>query len=267
MADEQTDPEVIRRQMEAQRASLAEKLETLENKIVRTVDEAREAVAETVQTVKDSVQSSVETVKDTVSSSVETVKETFDVRLQVQRHPWAMFGSSIALGFAAGWALNRALGSGRGASASLGYSSGGSYPGKTGFGSVTPRSQGGYREEARAAATFTGASPTAAHHETSPPPAPAPRGPSWIDELAQTFAPELHKLKGVAIGAAMSVARDFLTQSVPEQLRPQLDEVINNVTSKLGGEPMRGHLLDELRERFQERHNGEHHAPELEPQA
>jgi len=31
--------------MEAQRASLAEKLETLENKIVRTVDGAREAVA------------------------------------------------------------------------------------------------------------------------------------------------------------------------------------------------------------------------------
>ncbi len=102
------EPEVIRRQMEAQRASLAEKLETLENKIVRTVDEAREAVAETVQTVKDSVQSSVDTVKDTVHSSVETVKETFDVRLQVQRHPWAMFGGAIGVGFAAGWLLNRA---------------------------------------------------------------------------------------------------------------------------------------------------------------
>src|SRR5262245_43281642 len=121
MADEQEDPEVIRRQMEAQRASLAEKLDTLENKIVRTVDDAREAVAETVQTVKDSVQSSVDTVKDTVSSSVETVKETLDVRLQVQRHPWAMFGGSVAVGFVAGWALNRALRSGRRTAIPPGY--------------------------------------------------------------------------------------------------------------------------------------------------
>src|SRR5438105_2552597 len=111
MADE-PEPEVIRHQMEAQRAALGHKLETLENKIIETVDGAREAVAETVQTVKD-----------TVNSSVETVKETFDLRLQVERHPWAMFAGSIAAGFAAGWLLNRAGGgrSGPSAAPSWGY--------------------------------------------------------------------------------------------------------------------------------------------------
>jgi ElaB/YqjD/DUF883 family membrane-anchored ribosome-binding protein len=250
MADE-PEPEVIRRQMEAQRASLAEKLDTLENKIVRTVDDAREAVAETVQTVKESVQSSVETVKDTVSSSVETVKETLDVRLQVQRHPWAMFGGSVALGFVAGWALNHAMRSSRGSGVSLGFAG---------------SAQGGFREEARSAATFTGARPSSTLPAASAP--PAPRRPSWLDEVTQTFAPEMKKLKGLAIGAAMSVVRDLVTQSIPEQLRPQLDELVNNVTSKLGGEPMQGHLLDQLMpQRNEERPNGAHRAPQLEPQA
>ncbi len=77
----------------------------------------------------------------------------------------------------------------------------------------------------------------------------------------------MQKLKGLAIGAAMSVARDLLSQSLPEQLRPHLDEVVNNVTAKLGGEPVPGHLLDELVPRWQhQRHNGEQRAPELEPQ-
>jgi len=266
MADEQaTDPEVIRRQMEAQRASLAEKLETLENKIVRTVDEAREAVAETVQTVKDSVQSSVETVKDTVSSSVETVKETFDVRLQVQRHPWAMFGGSIALGFVAGWALNRALRAGRRTGPPLAHVPEPSTGAAT-FALPSQGAQGGFREQARSAATFTGAPPpSAAPAETTS--APATRGPSWLDELTRTFAPEAQKLKGLAIGAAMGVVRDLVTHQIPEQLRPRLDEVIDTVTSKLGGEPVRGHLLDELRQQWQQPHNGEHRAPQLEPQA
>src|SRR5947207_10702413 len=106
MADE-PEPEVIRRQMEAQRAALADKLETLENRIVQTVEGAREAVSETVQTVKDSVQCSVQTVRESVQSSVEAVKDTLDVRAQVERHPWAMVGGAAALGFAAGYLLNR----------------------------------------------------------------------------------------------------------------------------------------------------------------
>jgi ElaB/YqjD/DUF883 family membrane-anchored ribosome-binding protein len=265
MADEQTDPEVIRRQMEAQRASLAEKLDTLENKIVRTVDEAREAVAETVQTVKDSVQSSAQAVKDTVNSSVETVKETLDVPLQVQRHPWAMVGGSIALGFVAGWAVNRAMRARRSTGPSLAYVPEPS-SGAVTFALPAHGAQRDSREQARAAAPVPVAAPSAAAAAIQS--APAPRGPSWLDEVSRALAPEMHKLKGLAIGAAMSVVRDVVTQHIPEQLRPRLDEVIDNITAKLGGEPMRGHLLDELRQQWGEgRHNGEHRAPQLEPQA
>ncbi len=246
MADAQDDPEVIRRQMEAQRASLADKLDTLEHKIVETVQGAREAVHETVQTVKDSVQSSVETVKETVHSSVETVKETFDVRRQVERHPWAMFGGSIAAGFAAGWLLNRA--------------SGGAWAGHVAPSRPLPER---YREDLRRSAAFHAAAPST---PAPPAPPPAPRtgpGESWVDQLSHTFAPEVQKVKGLAIGALIGVVRDLVSQSVPDQLRPQLTEVMNNITTKLGGEPMQAHLLDDLLpRRHDDEHNGRHRTPQ-----
>jgi ElaB/YqjD/DUF883 family membrane-anchored ribosome-binding protein len=227
MAHEQDDPEVIRRQMEVQRASLAEKLDTLENKIVETVEGAREAVAETVQTVKDSVQSSVDTVKETVQSSVESVKDTFDIPQQVQRHPWAMFGGSVALGFAAGWALNRAAsGGGRCPEPSFGYS-------PAAYTGGTSRLQ----EEPRAAAGFTMPAPPAAGAP------PWPSRESWLDQLTQLFNPELQKLKGLAIGSALGVVRDLVAGAIPEHLRPQVSEIIDGINTKLGGERVEGHLL------------------------
>ena len=35
--------------------------------------------------------------------------------------------------------------------------------------------------------------------------------------------------------ATFGVLRDMLTESVPDQLKPQLTDVMNNFTSKLGG--------------------------------
>jgi ElaB/YqjD/DUF883 family membrane-anchored ribosome-binding protein len=225
MADEQ-DPEMIRRQMEAQRAALADKLETLENKIVQTVEGAREAVAETVQTVKETVQSSVETVKESVTSSVETVKETFDLPRQVQRHPWPMFGGAVAFGFAAGWLLNRAVGG-------------------TGGG--------------RSSESWTYASRPTTLPPSPPPPAPS-SGEAWAQSLAQTFSPELHKLKGLAVGAALSVVRDLVSQAVPDKLRPQVSELMDNVTTKLGGDPVAGELVGSL---WGHHHNGRSTPDEL----
>src|SRR5258707_4556899 len=106
MANE-SEPHMIRRQMEARRAALDEKLETLENKILSTVDCAREAVAETVTSVKEGVKDSVDSVKGTVESSMHAVQDTLDLPAQVNRHPWAVFGGAIAVGFVAGCILNR----------------------------------------------------------------------------------------------------------------------------------------------------------------
>jgi ElaB/YqjD/DUF883 family membrane-anchored ribosome-binding protein len=241
MADE-PEPEVIREQMEAQRAALSDKLETLEHKIVETVQGAKEAVAETAQTVKETVQSSVDTVKETVSSSVETVKEAFDLNRQVDRHPWAMFGGAVAAGFAAGWLLNRAGGSSSWGAAPARYEGAASYA----YPPTAAR-----RDVPRASAGFTGTASGMASSQ-----APAEQGASWAQELSQTFAPEVNKLKGLAIGAVMGVVRDLVAQSVPDQLRPQLTEMMNSVTQKLGGEPVQGQLLDQILPRRDDGHNG-----------
>jgi ElaB/YqjD/DUF883 family membrane-anchored ribosome-binding protein len=93
--------EVIHHQMEGTRQSLAAKLDTLENQVLGTVQNATAAVANTVEDVKSAVGSVTETIQDTV----ESVKETFNLKEQVRRHPWPMLGGAAAAGFLSGWLL------------------------------------------------------------------------------------------------------------------------------------------------------------------
>jgi ElaB/YqjD/DUF883 family membrane-anchored ribosome-binding protein len=118
------EPEVIeqeatiKHQMEETRSSLADKLESLEQHVLGTVQDTTSAVTGTVDNVKESVEGTVESVRETVESVKdtimetvenvkETVKEALDLRLQTERHPWAVVGGSVALGFAAGYLLPR----------------------------------------------------------------------------------------------------------------------------------------------------------------
>ena len=237
MADEQ-DPEMIRQQMEMQRAALAAKLETLENKIVETVEGAREAVAETVQTVKEGVRDSVSTVKETVQNSVESVKETFDLRLQVERHPWAMMGGAVAVGFAAGYLLNRAQ-----------------------------RAEQPHAWGAAAGLDFrpAGADAVSAPQKPSTTPPPAAARESWGDHFARMFAPELNKLKGMAIGAALGVIREMFTEPLPEPMRPQFNELVDSITVKLGGEPVQKQTIQHLFAHRAGHPNGDRQGPPDEP--
>jgi len=103
---------VIRDQMEGTRASLADKLETLEAQVRETVQTATETVQSTTETVtsavenvKETVASTVENVKSTVESvsdSVASVADTLDPRPYVENHPWAAFGTAVGVGFLGG---------------------------------------------------------------------------------------------------------------------------------------------------------------------
>jgi hypothetical protein len=234
MANE-PEPEVIRRQMEAQRAALSDKLETLENRIVETVEGAREAVAETVDSVKIGVKDSVETVKDTVQTSVHAVQETFDLPRQVERHPWAMFGGAVALGFAAGYIVNRS-----GTSACSSALS-------TGTVAAPP-------------APTTGRRPLPSTYEVPAQRAPAVAEESWATHVTKLFGPELHKLKGMAVGALMGVVREMIADPLPEPMRPQVKDVVDSITTKLGGEPVTTEAVEPLLPKRQhaEHHNGHH---------
>jgi ElaB/YqjD/DUF883 family membrane-anchored ribosome-binding protein len=200
--------EMIKHQMLETRASLAEKLETLEQQVVGTVQTATNAV---------------ETVKSSVQGTVEAVKDTFDLPRQVRAHPWVMVGGSVALGYVSG----RLLGRPRHATDRR-------------FREVAPslstlaahpsgERDGGLAYREATASTGAAASRSADH--------------GLLGELGESFKTEITKLKGLALGTMLGILRDMVTNSAPPQLGPDLAQVIDSVTVKLGGKPIEGPVL------------------------
>jgi len=234
MADQQQvnpeDPEVIRQRMEQTRASLAEKIEVLEQKVTETVQEATQAVSETVQeakeavhetveTVKDSVTHTVESVKGTVEETVERVRHTLDLAAHVRERPWTMVGGSLAAGFLGGLLM--------GPSQRRPY--------------VAPYEPVG----AEFAPEFVAEPEPAAPCGLSAAAEPVREQPGWWQWLNSTFGPEIDKLKGMAIGTMAGVVRDLVGQAVPEHLKPMVTDMFNSVTTKLGGETIQGRIVPE----------------------
>jgi ElaB/YqjD/DUF883 family membrane-anchored ribosome-binding protein len=224
---ENNDPEVIRHQMEETRASLSEKLETLEHEVVETVHQAAATVTDTVASVKEAVHESVATVKDSVSETVETVKETFDLNRQFDHHPWTMFGGSVFLGFLGGCLLPKA---GSRMAVAPAY-----HPGAFSDQFAPVHRNGG--TEGSAPGKFRQANGATADYSSQA------SQPSWLSELSEKFGPEISKLKGLAIGTMMGVLRDMVAGSISEQLEPKVKELVDSFTKKLGGEPIQGPLV------------------------
>jgi ElaB/YqjD/DUF883 family membrane-anchored ribosome-binding protein len=232
------EPEVIRQQMETTRSDLTDKIEALEHQVVGTVQNTTQAVSDTVESVKDAVQETVSAVKDTVTDTVGTVKESvagtvmsvkeaLDLRGYVEQYPWASFGAAVAAGFAGGLLLEGSHRA-RGRIAEL-HSHGEA---------ANDRGRSESNGSQQRPAYFA---PTA---RSVPPPAEAvPDQPSWLHQLTQRFAPEIDKLKGMAVGALGALVRDMASQAAAGQLGDQLSHMIDDVTRKLGGEPIRGPLL------------------------
>jgi hypothetical protein len=84
-------PDLIRQQIDETRSSLTEKLETLEAEVKGGVASAREAVEQTVT----------------------TVKQTFDIRYQMDHHPWFMLGLALVSGAVAGALVGGRMNGGR----------------------------------------------------------------------------------------------------------------------------------------------------------
>jgi ElaB/YqjD/DUF883 family membrane-anchored ribosome-binding protein len=219
------DPEVIRSQIEETRSSLTEKLETLEQEVKETVVEAKTAVTETVETVKETVENTVEAVKDTVHGTVETVKHTFDLRCHVERHPWGMMGGSLLAGFVVGSLVRPPR-----------------------FGGMGPpmrgRDRASFLRSSSAAETDGFREPSRPAESVSrPEAAPKASERSLLSSLNDTFGKEINTLKSMAIGAALGLLRDAVTPSLPPTLMPRVREVFDSITTKLGGEPIQGPLL------------------------
>jgi ElaB/YqjD/DUF883 family membrane-anchored ribosome-binding protein len=218
--------EVIKHQMLETRAALAEKLETLEQQVVGTVHSATTAVADTVESVKDAVQQTVEMARESVHDTVEAVKDTFDLSRHVREHPWMMVSGSIAAGYVGGCLLPRLA-----AAASDRLPSGGvpSLSSLAALSRVERNGGAGQRIGEETPATSTASGP-AAH--------------GLLGGLEQRFGPELHKLKGLALGTMLGVVRDMIASAAPPQLGSQLAEIVDSATVKLGGQPIHGPVLN-----------------------
>jgi ElaB/YqjD/DUF883 family membrane-anchored ribosome-binding protein len=222
MANEnEPEPEEIRKQMEETRTSLTEKLEALESQVAETVKTAAEAVSEATENVKETVETVTEGVKETVS----TVAETFNLRAQVERRPWVVFGGSVALGCV------------------LGYTLGGrrhhyAYERRWAQPSPPPMPEAETTTAAALASPALSAAP-------QPAPPPLPRAPRPEPGMFSWLGEQVSHLKGLAIGTLMGVLRDLAVHQLPEAVAPRVSEEIDAMTRKMGGEPIHGSLLPE----------------------
>jgi gas vesicle protein len=245
------EQEVIHKQMEETRSDLTDKLAALESQVGDTVQAATnavetttEAVSGTVETVKetvesvteklqdtvtgvtDSVQQAVEGVKESFDETVKSVTESFNLKLQCERHPWAVFGGAIAVGCVGSMLLGGSARESRPAA----------------------RSRSGFLPSQPAAAE------TAAHGGVSHTPpersqnSESSSGKSVSGAVGGFLWEQLGNFKGLALGTLMGVVRDVVSKALPENLKDRVSEEVDKLTKSLGGEPIQGSLLPENKE-------------------
>jgi len=208
--------------MEETRASLVDKIETLEKQVVDTVSGTTAAVSETVDHVKEVVQDTVDSVKETFQESVASVRETFDLSQQIERHPWLLLGGSVALGYLSGRLLDQSA-----------VATGPRSP--SGWSSPPPpaiQSLRGHGPEGIMAGNGAHGGSTESMREA--------QKPGFLGSVMSEFSSEINKAKSVLVGAGLGLLRDFVAESVPDPLKPKVTEVMNSVTAKLGGEVVSG---------------------------
>lgn len=218
------ESKIIHGEMEQTRSSLGEKLETLERKVTGTVQDATEvvqdataAVANTVETVQDAVQQTVATVKETVQDAVGSVKEAFNLSHQVDRHPWLMVGGAVAAGYLGQRFLMGGGGSPKSAKSLMAVSA-----------KSMPNNGNALQDHANGEHA-NGEHDVLGKAAAAPEPA--------VDEGPGGFLhAELGKLKKLAIGATLGLARNMVTQSLTKEISEPLANILNSITSKLGGE-------------------------------
>jgi len=248
--EDNTEP--ILKQMEETRSSLTEKLEALEDKVtgkvVQPVTDAVEKVTEaatdivenvkdTVQTVTGKVEDAVQTVAGTVENVVHSVTEkvehtahavaeTFSLRSHTERHPWLVFGIAATTGCMVGSFLGRRAARQTSTEASPW---------------TRPRHAKGTNGASHAAETPIARKPP----KSSKP----PQQEGWL-------ADQLRHLKGLGIAALMSTVRDLARHGIPGALGQRIVEEVENMTTRLGAQPIHGDILAGICERGSCGHEG-----------
>ncbi len=194
------DMDEMRQEIDCTRSAMSDKLEALEDRVMGTVQGAQDAVEDSIQMAKD---------------TVTTVKRNFDIKYQVQQHPWAMVGGCFLAGLALGGLFLRVRRPSR---------------------SAPDRPAGNANPQAGSPCLFAEQRSEDRFDTAAPPPRPQSLSAKRPDFFGQ-FHEEIDKVKGMAIGYVMGLARDSIKDAVP-QLASQIDDVMNSVTTKMGSKPV-----------------------------
>ncbi|WP_254507254.1 hypothetical protein [Anatilimnocola floriformis] len=237
---------LIRSQMDETRSALTEKLELLEQKVTDTVqgtvqtvqgtvqqvgdtvENVKAAFEDTVNTVKSTVQDSVDTVKTSVRDTMSAVGEALSISHHVEQHPWAMVAGATAVGFIGGYMLMRPSENARAdekfrhLAASQGRMPQSGYTPQEAF-TPEPVQRNVSREPAREIRTTTHRGPSV---------------PEWLQPAAT-------QVQSLAVGAALGLLKDMLVRAVPKPMAGQVTEIVDGLTTSLGGQVYRGSLLDQ----------------------
>lgn len=224
----------IRHQMDETRTALTEKLEKLEQKVTNTVQGAAQSVGDTVENVKHAVEDTVNTVKSSINDTVHAVGETvhavgeaFSITHHVERHPWTMVAGATALGFVGGYLLfqrnedARADEKFRHLAASQGRVPETRYEASPDLGSMPPN-------RSATSSTMHGM-----------------RESRSTNAFSEWLRPASSQIQSLVVGAALGLLRDMLVKSVPKPMTGQVTEIVNGLTSSLGGQVFRDSLFDQ----------------------
>jgi hypothetical protein len=180
-----------------------------------TVDTTLVAVRQGVAGAQASVAEIVEHVQGTVEDTVARVQRTFDLPLQVEHHPWPMFGGALLVGYMLG-------------------SWGGRRTSAAGFTRDTPSLTAG-PTAARAADACSSGSPPVSHASSARQQAQQGIVSGVLEQLKDEMKDEMASLKSVAVGAVISTLREMFKQAI-STLAPHPE----TVNTKRGGQASDG---------------------------
>ena len=208
----------MRQEIDGTRSAMADKLEAFQDRVMNTVQSAQETVEGSIQSANDTMAS---------------VKRTFDIRHQVRQHPWAMVGGSILAGVALG-SLFEGL--------------------RRRAGPIAERTVGhGTAWRPTPTKMKAGCGSRGAHHLPSVRAATAVQTPP----CRSGFKPRRHPIgresstdsrtkstpfRGWPSVTSSAWCADSIREAMP-QVADQIEDVMNRVTTKLGGEPFPPHSL------------------------
>jgi len=173
------------------------------------IAETRSSLTDKLETLEERVKGTVETAQHKVEDTMAAVKRSFDIHHHAAQRPWLVFGSSVAAGFLIGSLRPKKVAA------------------------VPPSSSNGHANGIHSLSSMaSGGEPGVVRKKRH-----SNHRPSLKARLIHQFEDEIALLEKAAIGGLMGTLREWLKQTMPS-LAPQLDQVMNSATTKLGGEPV-----------------------------